>query len=96
MKVKESGLHNGNFAVTYTPTADGVYTLDLTILNRKFATHMFTVSDSMFDKNCGPEKTEKEEESTRVIQPVIKPQFPRQGTYRVAWKHLIVAFEIKT
>jgi hypothetical protein len=43
---KESGLHNGNFVVTYTPTADGVYTLDLTILNRKFATHMFTVSDS--------------------------------------------------
>jgi hypothetical protein len=33
----------------------------------------------MFDKNCGPEKTEKEEENTRVNQPVIKPPFPRQG-----------------
>jgi hypothetical protein len=49
----------------------------------------------MFHKNCGPEKTEKEEESTRVNQPVIKPPFPRQGTYRVACKHLIIAFEIK-
>jgi hypothetical protein len=55
------------FAVTYTPTADGVYTLDLTILNRKFATHMFTVSDSMFHKNCGPEKTERLLQSIKFI-----------------------------
>jgi len=90
VKVKESGLHNGNFAVTYTPMADGVYTLDLTIQKRKFATHTFTVGDSMLDDDSGTEKTEKEEESTRVKQPVIKPPFPRQGTYNVLCKLQIV------
>lgn len=87
VKVKESGMHNGNFAVTYTPTADGVYTLDLKMQKRTFATHTFTVGD---DDYSGTEKTEKEVESTMVKQPVIRPPFPPQGTYNVLCKLQIV------
>lgn len=51
--IKDGGLHNGTFAVTYTPMVCGIHMLELTILNQKFASHRFTVEYDVLEEDSG-------------------------------------------